>query len=289
MVQTPSDPITTSPYRPWLGTPVIIPTAVPAWDNTADEWWSDEPQLETELHRAQIDLLLRLIKWHWLGQRVYCSGNTTVYFDPEKRTNRNFRGPDVYLVFDTDPRLRKSWMVWREGNQFPNVVFEILSDGTAVSDRTTKKQIYQDLWQLPNYFWFHPYTKEFQGFRLVEGRYQLLQPNERGHLWSDQMGLFVGMHTDGLLRLFTPAGELVLLEEEEERSRRELVQRQLQTERQRTQAERQRTQAERQRADIERQRAEAERQRAEAERQRAETLAERLRQLGIDPDELQES
>jgi hypothetical protein len=43
---------------------------------------------------------------------------------------------------------------------------------------------------------------------------------------------------------------------------------------------------ERQRAEAERQRAEAERQRAEAERQRAERLAERLRVLGIDPNEL---
>ncbi|MBD1843660.1 Uma2 family endonuclease [Cyanobacteria bacterium FACHB-63] len=42
---------------------------------------------------------------------------------------------------------------------------------------------------------------------------------------------------------------------------------------------------ERQRAEIERRQAEAERQRAETERQRAERLAERLRALGIDPDE----
>jgi hypothetical protein len=43
---------------------------------------------------------------------------------------------------------------------------------------------------------------------------------------------------------------------------------------------------ERQRAEIERQQAEAERQRAEAERQRADRLAEQLRSLGINPDEL---
>jgi hypothetical protein len=38
--------------------------------------------------------------------------------------------------------------------------------------------------------------------------------------------------------------------------------------------------------EIERQRAEAESQRAEAERQRAERLAERLRAMNIDPDEI---
>ncbi|NER00578.1 MAG: Uma2 family endonuclease [Cyanothece sp. SIO2G6] len=244
MVQSPSDPSAECSVLPFLGSAVIIPTDIPARDNSEDEWWSDEPQLETELHRAQIDLLLRLIKWQWRGQRVYCSGNTTVYFDPDQSTNRNFRGPDVYVVFDADPRLRKSWMVWREGNQFPNVVFEILSNPTAKRDRTEKKQIYQDIWQLPNYFWFHPDTREFRGFQLVNGTYQELQPNERGHLWSDQMQLFVGIHRDGLLRLFQPNGELVPLPEE------------------------------------------AAEQRAEQERLRAERLAERLRQLGIDPDKI---
>ena len=43
---------------------------------------------------------------------------------------------------------------------------------------------------------------------------------------------------------------------------------------------------ERQRAEAERQRAEAEQKRAEAERQRAERLAERLRAMGINPDEV---
>ncbi|MEZ4707455.1 MAG: Uma2 family endonuclease [Caldilineaceae bacterium] len=43
---------------------------------------------------------------------------------------------------------------------------------------------------------------------------------------------------------------------------------------------------ERQRADEERQRADEERQRADEERQRAQRLAERLRALGVDPDEI---
>jgi uncharacterized membrane protein len=43
---------------------------------------------------------------------------------------------------------------------------------------------------------------------------------------------------------------------------------------------------ERQRAEQEHQRAEQERQRAEQERQRAETLAAKLRELGVDPDQL---
>ena len=48
--------------------------------------------------------------------------------------------------------------------------------------------------------------------------------------------------------------------------------------------ERLRAEQERQRAEQERQRAEQERQRAEQERQRADALAEKLQELGLDPE-----
>ena len=56
-------------------------------------------------------------------------------------------------------------------------------------------------------------------------------------------------------------------------------------ERERAEAEHERAEAERERAEAERERAEAEHERAEAERERAERLAEKLRSMGIDPDE----
>ncbi|NEP45238.1 MAG: Uma2 family endonuclease, partial [Okeania sp. SIO2H7] len=205
---------------------------VPKWDNSRDEWLSDEPELESDFHRDQIDLLLRLMRWYWRNRNdVYFSGNTTVYYDPDQRTNRNFRGPDIYVVFGAEKRLRNSWMVWREGGKYPNVVFELLSNSTAKVDRTTKKELYQNEWKLPNYFWFHPETKEFQGFALVDGQYQEIQPNAQGQLWSDQMQLFVGVHQDEMLRFFSTTGELILLEEEEERSLKESAQEKLEEER----------------------------------------------------------
>jgi len=63
---------------------------------------------------------------------------------------------------------------------------------------------------------------------------------------------------------------------------------QAEQERQRAEQERQRAEQERQRAEQERQKAEQERQKAEQERQRADRLAERLRALGIDPNDLSE-
>lgn len=223
------------------------------WDGDilSEEWLSDEPELESDLHRDQIDLLLRLMRWYWRDRNdVYCSGNTTVYYDPQQRTNRNFRGPDLFVVLGANPRPRKSWMVWREGGKYPDVVIELLSNSTAKVDRTTKKALYERHWHLPNYFWFHPDTQEFKGFQLVGSSYEAIQPNHLGHLWSDVLGLFLGVH-EGKLRLFTAAGELVLSQGEEAIQEVRL-----------------------------------ERQRTEQERQRAERLAQKLRELGINPDDV---
>jgi hypothetical protein len=93
------------------------------------------------------------------------------------------------------------------------VIIELLSDSTAETDRGLKKQIYQDTFRTPDYFWFDPNGDEFQGFHLVDGQYQPLEANERGWLWSQQLQLFLGVQ-EQKLRFFTPEGELVLTPEE---------------------------------------------------------------------------
>ena len=175
---------------------------------------SDEPELESDLHREQINLLVRLLKYYWRDrQDVYVTGNLTVYYNPDQLTNRDFRGPDVFVVMDVEKRDRKSWVLWNEGNKYPNLVIELLSDSTAKVDRSTKKLLYQDLWRLPNYFWFDPDSLEFAGFKLVDGKYEAIAPNESGYLWSDQLELYLGIY-EKQLRWFTADGELIPTAEE---------------------------------------------------------------------------
>jgi Uma2 family endonuclease len=218
------------------------------------EFWSDEPPLESNLHLRQILLLLQCLEWAWRDRTDYfATGNLTVYYSPYQKKSEDFRGPDFFVVLDTDPRLnRRSWVVWQEGGKYPNVIIEILSDSTAAVDRGEKKQIYQDIFRTPDYFWFDPDSLEFEGFHLVDGQYQAIASTEQEWKWSSQLGLYLGIYNQNL-RYFTPEGELVLTPEEF--------------------AQQQQAQAEQ------------ERQRAEQERQRAEQLAAQLRKLGINLDE----
>jgi Uma2 family endonuclease len=175
---------------------------------------SDEPELESDLHREQIDLLIRLLKYHWRDRKdIYITGNLTVYFNEQQIKTRDFRGPDVFVVLDAEKRDRKSWVIWGEGGKYPNLVIELLSNSTARVDRGKKKQLYQDVWRLPNYFWFDPNSLEFAGFKLVDGLYQAIAPNESGYLWSDQLELYLGIH-EKQLRWFTADGALIPTAEE---------------------------------------------------------------------------
>jgi Uma2 family endonuclease len=176
--------------------------------------WSDEPPLESDLHRRQIDLLIRLLEYYWRDQTdFYVSGNLTVYYSPNQRKSEDFRGPDFFAVLVAEKRDRRSWVVWQEGGKYPNIIVELLSDSTALVDRGLKKQIYQDIFRTPDYFWFDPASLEFQGFTLHSGAYEAIEPNELGWLWSQQLGLYLGVR-DNQLRFFTSKKQLVLLPEE---------------------------------------------------------------------------
>jgi Uma2 family endonuclease len=175
---------------------------------------SYEPPMETYLHLQQMILLLKCLEWWWRDRSdFFAAGNLTIYYSPQQRKSEFFRGPDFFVVLGTECKPRQSWVVWQEGGQYPHVIIEILSDSTAETDRGLKKQIYQDIFRTPEYFWFDPNSFEFQGFQLVGGQYQALEANEQGCLWSQQLQLFLGLE-NGQLRFFTPQGKLVPTAEE---------------------------------------------------------------------------
>src|SRR5207253_3205764 len=97
-------------------------------------------------------------------------------------------------------------------------------------------------------------THILEGLRLAGRFYQTIPPDENGRVWSEQLGVSLGLwqgtfdgRTEDWLRLFRADGSPVPTRAEAESLRAD--------------AERQRTEAERRRADTERKRADA----AEAE------------------------
>jgi len=188
-----------SPMR--ISEDIVLPT---------EEIYSNEPPLETYLHLYQIFLLMNSLQRLWKDrQDFFVAGNLSIYYSPLKIKSQDFRGPDIFVVLNTDSRPRKSWVIWQENYQYPNVIVEVLSPSTAKIDKTTKKSLYQNTFSTPEYFWFNPYNNlDFKGFRLQNRKYRPIKPNTQGYLWSQELGLYLGLH-EGLVRYFTPEGQLV--------------------------------------------------------------------------------
>ncbi|MCS7066889.1 MAG: Uma2 family endonuclease, partial [Fimbriimonadales bacterium] len=138
------------------------------------------------------------------------------------------------------------------------------SPRTARKDKQENLQLYAEVLRVQEYFWYDQDKGELRGYRLVEGRYEEIAPNERGWLWSGVLGAYLGVW-EGVyngrryrwLRLYGADGSLVP-------TPRELLEQ------------------ERQRAEQERQRAEQERQRAEQAEAELEQLRALLRERGIE-------
>ncbi len=206
---------------------------------------SDEPEMESSLHYLQLALLVSCLDWLWRDREDYFIGaNLTVYYSQQQLRNREFRGPDFFVAKNTVKRPRRSWVVWQEDGKYPDIIIELLSDSTAKVDRQEKKILYQNRFRTPEYFWFSPEDLELAGFRLNGEVYHPIISNESGLLWSDVLGLYLGIYNNQL-RYFSPEAELIPTPEEAALQAQIL---------------------------------------AETERQRAERLAEQLRALGINPD-----
>ena len=263
---------------------------VPSWENPqppTDLIFDDGEPLESNRHRIAMTVLIRSAQQALLPRPdSFVGGNMFVYYSRSQSMNRDFRGPDFFAVLGVESdRERQGWVVWEEAGRYPDVIVELLSPSTAAVDRGVKKNLYAQTFKTPDYFVFDPFDPtEFAGWRLdlTEG-YQPLLPNDRGWLWCETLDLWLGTWEGTIdrepmtgvcqwLRFYDRQGNLVPLPEEAAQQQAE--------------QEKQRTEAETQRAEAEKQRAEAETQRAEAEKQRADRLAEKLRELGIDPSTL---
>jgi Uma2 family endonuclease len=258
-------------------------TVQPDWEAPSpptDLIFDDGEPLESNRHRIAMNVLIRSLQQAFADRKDYFTGgNMFVYYSRNQAMNRDFRGPDFFVVLDVDgDRERQGWVVWEEEGRYPDVIVELLSPSTAMTDKTTKKALYERVFRTSDYFVFDPFdAQSLEGWALnLRHGYQPLKPNERGWLWCESLQLWLGTWegqidrepatgTCAWLRFYHPDGSLVLLPEE---------------------VAEQQAEQERLRAERERLRAEQEQLRAEQERQLREELLEKLRRRGLDPDQL---
>ncbi|HEX4611973.1 MAG TPA: Uma2 family endonuclease, partial [Urbifossiella sp.] len=181
--------------------------------------YDDGEPLETPWHRENMNLLIELVDARWRGRDdYYVGGNMFVYFSDLKVFNKDFRGPDFFVVKGGVDRHRErlSWIAWKEDGRLPDVVVELASESTIEIDRTTKKTLYATKLRTHEYFIFDPATDQLEGWRLnSESGYEPIRPDPAGRLWCQELkcslGIWVGTHsskTQRWLRMFERDGTL---------------------------------------------------------------------------------
>ncbi|MGA1622746.1 MAG: Uma2 family endonuclease [Synechocystis sp.] len=222
------------------------------------------------------------------------------------------KAPDWVYIPRVDPLkdgvIRRSYTPHTEGDR-PLVVMEFISEteGGEYSINPYypygKWYFYEQILRVPIYAIFHPKTACLDVYRLIDGKYQHQKLGADGRLWLEEMALFLGVWqgkkaemTTNWLRWWDRDGNLLLWGQESldlERQRLAAEKQKLAAEKEKTEQaklqaeqETQRAEQEKLRAEQETQRAEQEKLRAEQETQRAETLAQKLRDLGVDPENL---
>ena len=182
---------------------------------------------------------------------VFVAGDLLWY--PVEGNNKLRQAPDAMVAFGRPKGYRGSYQQWKEDNIPPQVVFKIWSPGNRPSEMAKKLAFYQK-YGVEEYYLYHPDLLDLGGWCKAEDS---LHPIEQMDGWvSPRLGVRFQMAETGL-QLYRPDGEPFL-------TTLELEQRALQAEERARQAE----------SELER------------ERQKSQVLADRLREMGIDPMEL---
>ncbi|MBE9010791.1 Uma2 family endonuclease [Pseudanabaenaceae cyanobacterium LEGE 13415] len=182
---------------------------------------------------------------------VFVAGDLLWY--PIKSQNVRGVAPDALVAFGRPKGRRGSYKQWEEDNIPLQVVFEILSPSNTDAEMAKKFEFYQT-YGVEEYYLYDPDRKILKGW--IRQGFQLVEIQQMNGWISPRLGIRFEL-TPQNLTIYRPDGERFL-------SPIELSQR----------------------AEQERLRAEQERLRAEQERLRADRLAEYLRSMGIDPDQI---
>jgi Uma2 family endonuclease len=227
-----------------------------------------QPMTESDATRDYLIYCVEVLRLFFQSRRqVYVSGNLFIYY--EEGNPRAALSPDVFVIFGVNNRQRRSYKAWQEGGKLPSFILEVTSMTTRKQDEVEKPRLYARL-GVEEYFQYDPtadYLKpQLKGRRLVNGEYQPLPleatTDGTPFIYSAVLGLDLRLLTPtqqalGIaplpkeLRFFDPQTGQKLLSRDEVEQERELVL-----------------------------------QERDLAQQQAERLAQKLRELGVDPDSL---
>jgi Uma2 family endonuclease len=232
-----------------------------------------EPMAENTEHFELIIWLVKNLELVFANQpQVFVIGDLLWY--PVEGNNKLRQAPDAMVAIDRPKGYRGSYKQWEEDHIAPQVVFEILSPGNRLAEMIRKFDFYQR-YGVEEYYVYNPRALELSGW--IGGAGSLEEIPELQNWISPRLGIHFEM-TEAGLQIYRPDQKpfISFLELDQERQAAEA----------RAQIAEQEAQVAQQETQIARQATQVAEELLEQERLRSQTLANRLRELGIEPDSL---
>ncbi len=196
---------------------------------------------------------------------IFIAGD--LFWYPVKGNSNIKQAPDTLVVFGRPKGKRGSYLQWDEDNIPPQVVFEILSPGNTLKEMTKKLQFYQR-YGVEEYYIYDPDKNDLNGLLRSGDSFEVIE--EMNGWVSPRLEIRFQLTPD-TLEIFSPSGQKFLSPLEIDQLRGQ---------------ERQRAEQERQAKEAALEEKEAALQELEKERDRYQELLAKLKEKGIDTDNL---
>ena len=192
------------------------------------------------------------------NENVFVAGDLLWY--PVEGDNKTRQAPDTMVVFGRPKGDRGSYQQWLEDNIAPQVVFEIISPGNRMTAMFKLFKFY-DNYGVEEYYVYDPEDNELMGWLRSDGELNYIESIEG---WVSPR-LEIRFETaSGDLEIYRPDGLKFLSYVELSRQMEQAQQQMEQTQQQ----------------------MEQERQEKELAQQKADRLSEKLREMGINPEQI---
>lgn len=174
-----------------------------------------KPMAETQTHLWEMMNLITALEDRYRDDPgVYVVGNMLFYYvqgDP-----RSVVSPDVFVVKGIPKRVREIYKLWEE-RKAPCFIIEVTSKTTRNEDLERKRNLYERL-GVEEYILHDPLGEylrpSLQGYRLVGGRYQKIDPELDGTLVSRSTGLRLFREGEHLRLLDLETGAPLMTDQE---------------------------------------------------------------------------
>ena len=182
-------------------------------DNTTDVIYPESdgrPMGETETHIRWLIKLRDILLTRYKNQDVYVAADMLVYYS--EGTPRDFFVPDIFVVKNCDPQVRRVYKIWEEPSP-PHVIIEITSRSTRRQDEVIKPRLFADL-GVDEYFAFDP-TADYmnpalKGFRRTENDFKQIEPDANGVLQCESLAIEFSLNELDLILRDANTGEELL-------------------------------------------------------------------------------